>query len=83
MCRGGGGGSTPYEMLTQPAQPGDGADSIMDTDDGPALGREAVTNSGDPEWNLEGNGGGGGSSSTPDDMLSQPGPDGPGGPIGG
>ncbi|HSM43269.1 MAG TPA: hypothetical protein VK862_21170 [Afifellaceae bacterium] len=84
MCRSGGGGSTPNEMLTQPAQPGDGTGSIMDTDDGPALGREAVTNTGDASWNTtdsEGNGGGGGGSSSDWWREGDPDDGGPGGPI--
>lgn len=59
MCRPGSVGATPFEMLTQPSQ---GTGSIMGSGDGPDLGREAVTNTGDASFNTErtGTGGGGG-----------------------
>lgn len=75
----GAGGPTPNDMLTQPGETG----SIMDTNNGPDLGAEAVTNTGDASWNTtdsRGNGGGGGSSS---DWWREGDPDdsGPGGPL--
>jgi catechol 2,3-dioxygenase-like lactoylglutathione lyase family enzyme len=62
LCRPGSVGSTPFEMLTQPSE-GGGTGSIMGSGDGPDLGQEAVTNTGDSNFNSEegtGPGGGGG-----------------------
>ena len=77
--RGAGGGATPGDMLTQPSE----TESIMSSGDGPDLGAEAVTNTGDASWNTtdsRGNGSGGGGSGM--DWRNPGDPDGPDGPNG-